>query len=110
MNTLCDGLQQQIANIMPQAVIHVLEAVQVEIEQGETLITPLGRFDDIFHMFIEIGPACQSGQLVRIGQLTNALFCFALLGDVLNRSQYDLVAIGNQVEFLMDSDRVLSLG
>ena len=72
---------------MTQAVIHILESIQVEKQQCETFAATMRGFNHIFEMLVEIDAAGEPGQLVGIGQLTNLSFGFALQGYVLHGTQ-----------------------
>jgi hypothetical protein len=84
------GLQQRIAHRVAQAVVDVLEAVQVHEEHGQVAVAPLGARQGLAAAVHQQGAVGQAGQRVVIGQLVDAPGLGLLLGDV--REDADVVA------------------
>ena len=78
--------QHLVARIVAKAVVDVLEAVQVEEQDGQHLAAALGPLQRLVERLAEQAAVRQFGELVVVGEETGALFLLLALGDVLQHA------------------------
>ena len=74
--------QDLVAGPVAVAVVHVLEVVEVEDEQGAAAADPLRVVDLLAQCGLEVAPIGEPGQAVVIGEVLEALDEAMALGDV----------------------------
>ena len=77
------GLQQFVADMMPERVVDALELVDVDIEQRE-LLAPAGSLQLAFDLFAEQHPVRQVGQRVVMREVRDLLVGAPALGNVVD--------------------------
>ena len=68
-----DGLEQPVAHRMPQRVVDVLEAVEVEEQHGDLLQVPLGQAQRLRDPVVQQHPVRQARQEVVLGRVQDLL-------------------------------------
>src|SRR5260221_301369 len=77
------GLQQLVADMMPERVIDALELVDIDIEQSE-LLAPAGSLERALDLLAEQHPVRQVGQRVVLRKMRDFLVGAPAVGDVLD--------------------------
>ena len=72
---------------MAEAVVDILEGIQIQIQQRKALFSTMGRANRIFQVTMEVGATGQAGKRIAVGQFADAFLGLALFGDVLHRAQ-----------------------
>ncbi len=74
--------QQQIADVVAQGVINVLEVVHVEEQHGQLFTVALGTQQGLLQPQLQAEAVVQTGQRVVVGQVVDVLFGRLAFGDV----------------------------
>ena len=76
------GLEQGVADWMAEAVVDILESVEVQKQQRQTLLLALSPLDCVVEAVEKQFAVRQPGEVVEVGQAVNTLFTAPLLCDV----------------------------
>ena len=75
-------LQQLVADVVPESVVHLLEAVHVHDQQGDRFPLPLRRQDGLAQPIVQQGPVRQTREDIVQGPILERLPLDQLIGDV----------------------------
>lgn len=81
-HALGDGLQEGVADIVAEAVVDLLEAVQVQVQQRQFASAGAGAKQRLAELFVEGLAVAQAGQRVAVGHFQQLLLVGDLVADV----------------------------
>jgi hypothetical protein len=68
LETFGDGLQHAISHPSPECIVDLLEAIEIEVQDGAVALFTLHAFQEAFHLFHEEPAVRQSRETVVVGQ------------------------------------------
>ena len=109
-----DHLQEAIAYVMPIAIVHLFELIQVEEEDGETLFETRGPEYRLLELFHEEPSVGQAGQHIVVSEMIEAEGGLNLGGDiVLYPDKMGEIPVGvedrGEIEFVPEQRTILAI-
>jgi hypothetical protein len=100
-----DGLEQLVAERVPERIVDVLEAIEVEVEDRDVSLVARGRADRVADAFLEEHAIRQAGEIVMLRRMRHLQRRRARLADVPehdDRAEWVALTIVNRRDGVLD--------